>query len=225
MLLSPKTLTILKNFAAINDRILIDPGNEICVVAKNKAVLGQGTVAENFPTEIRLYSLSNFLSVVGLFKVADCDFQDGFARIREADGDAEVRYLYAGPSCMNDRPPKKLARLPPQCIEFDLPEAKLAALQKAASVLEKKEIRILSDGHDVSITTYNHKNPGGHEFSTPLAAEPHGVRCNAIFQLDNLKLMKGSYHATVARNFTVFKSTSDYDLTYWIGCDPESAFG
>lgn len=222
MQLSPKTLTILKNFAAINDRILIEPGSELNI--SKSAALGRATVAEHFPVPVGIYDLSNFLRVVGLFKSEDCDFQDRFVRICEADGDAEVRYLYAAPDCVNTRIPKKLSKPPSESIEFDLPEEKWAALQKAASVLSKPEVRILSDGCSVSITTYNHKYPGGHEFSTPLTGNTQGHQCNTIFQLDNLKLLQGSYHVTLTKNFAVFKNTSGYDLTYWIGCDPESTF-
>jgi hypothetical protein len=161
---------------------------------------------------------------VGLFKSADCDFQEGFVRIRDADSDAEVRYVYADPSCVNARTPKKVSKPPSESIQFDLPEEKWMALQRAASVLDRQEVRILSTGSAVSITTYNHRYSGGHEFSTPLVGDAHGYQCNAIFQLDNFKLLQGSYHATVTQNFAVFKNTSGYDLTYWIGCDPESTF-
>lgn len=51
MRISPNTITILKNFATINDRILIEPGRELNVVARN-AVLGKATVAESFPVKV-----------------------------------------------------------------------------------------------------------------------------------------------------------------------------
>lgn len=224
MLISAPTASILKNFASINQSILIEPGTELCVVARN-AVLAKATVTERFPVPVAIYNLSNLLNAIGMFKTADCDFQDGFVCIRGEGGDGEVRYVYAAPSCVGGRPPKKLSMLPPGGIEFDLPEEKWIALQKAASVLDKKELRIASDGDAVSMTTYDHKYPGGHEFSMPVVANPHGLCCNVIFQIENFKLLKGSYHAVVARNFTVFKNTSGYDLTYWIACDPGSTLG
>lgn len=222
MRISAATIAVLKNFATINDKILIEPGNELHIT--RPAVLGRAKVAERFPVQAGIYSLSNFLRVIGLFKSADCDFQDGFVNIRETDCDAEVRYLYADQSCVNARIPKRLSQPPSESIQFDLPEEKWTALQKAASVLDKGEVRIFSDGFGVSITTYNHKYPGGHEFSAPLVGDANGHRCNAIFQLDNFKLLQGSYHATLTNNFAVFKNTSGHDLTYWIGCDPESTF-
>ena len=76
----------------------------------------------------------------------------------------------------------------------------------------------------MSITTYNHKNRGGHEFFTPLAGDGNGHECNVIFQLNNFKLLQGSCHTARTPNYAVFKNTSGYDLTYWIGCDPESTF-
>ena len=222
MQLSPKTLTILKHFASINDRMLIEPGNELTI--SKTAVFGRATVAERFPVQVGIYELTNFLKVIGLFKSADCDFQDNFVRICEATGDAEVRYQYAALDCVRAKVPKKLANPPSDAIQFDLPEEKWAALQKAASVLNKPEVRISSDGRAVSITTYDHKRTDGNEFSTVLIGDAHGHSCNAIFQLDNFKLLQGSYHATLAPTYAVFKNAAGYDLTYWIGCDPESTF-
>lgn len=47
--------------------------------------------------------------------------------------------------------------LPKHVIEFDLPEEKWLALQKAAAVLGKKEIRIVSDGEAVHIQTFDQR--------------------------------------------------------------------
>jgi hypothetical protein len=33
-------------------------------------------------------------------------------------------------------------------------------------------------------------------------------------------LLKGSYTGTVTPDFTVFKNTSGYDLTYFVGVEP-----
>jgi hypothetical protein len=222
MQISPKTLAVMTNFAAISDYIEIDPGNELTVVT-NKGVLAKATVAENFPVLVRLYDLTSFLKAIGMFKAADCEFNETFVRIREADGDSEVSYRYAGPRFGHTKP-RRLTSLPEERIELHLPQEKWAALERAASVLKKKEVRVISDGDDVRITTYDQKNSNGHEFSTPLRGTPKGRRCNTIFLLDNLKLLPGSYDVTVTRSYTVFKNVSGLDLTYWIGCDPGSTF-
>jgi hypothetical protein len=223
MQVTTETISILKNFATINQCILIEPGSNLSVVAKT-AVLARAAVSETFPVQIGIYDLSNFLSVAGLFKAPDFNFQGTFVHIRDTNGDGEVMYRYAEPSCLGQKPPKKLATIPAEFIEFHLPEEKWVALQRAASVLDKTEVRVLSDGGAITMTTYDSKYPNGHEYSMPLEGNIHGFSCNTVFQVSNLKLLKGSYGATVTPNYTVFTNKSGYNLTYWVGCDPQSTF-
>jgi hypothetical protein len=224
MRLSPATQMILKNFSMISKDIRIDPGNELRVDART-GIIAHARVPDTFPAQISLYDLANFLSVGSMFRAPDFDFQEHFVVIRGADGESELKYRYAGPSLIASKRPKKIATLPLHVVEFELPEEKWAAVRKAASALEKPEVRIVSDGRTLSMTTHDTKYPGGHEFSTRLAGDASEVQCNSIFQLTNLKLMPGSYRGTLTPTYGVFTSTSGYDLTYWVGCDPGSTFG
>ena len=147
-----------------------------------------------------------------------------FVRIHEPGGDAAVRYLYTAPSCIRPLPPRKLRPLPAEVIEFDLAEEKWAALQRAASLLDKMELRIRADADGVSFTTYDHKYPSGHEFSIAVSLGSQTYSCNTFFRIENLKLLKGSYHVAVTPTYTMFRLVSGYDVTYWVGCHPDSTF-
>ena len=57
MKLSENTLNVLKNFASINQGILVKPGKSLRTISSNKAILAEASVDEDFPTEFGIYDL------------------------------------------------------------------------------------------------------------------------------------------------------------------------
>lgn len=224
MKISNETQSILKNFSDINKGILITPGNVLRT--RTPAVFAEAVIAEDFPVEVGIFDLKNFLNVISLFNDPDFEFGEDSLRISEADGRAETRYAYAGAGLVSLPLPKKKKELPAEVIEFTLTEDQWTKLQKATSVFQKPEMKIASDGKVVRIGTANHKHEQGNSFSMVLDAEPHGTTCNMIFSKEHLNLLKGSYSGVVTPTYTMFKNTSGYELTYYIGAEPTtSTFG
>jgi len=218
MKISNESLAILKNFAAINKGIVIQKGNVLRT--RTKAVFAEATIAEEFPLEVGIYDLAQLLNVVALFKEPVFDFNEEYLRIAEATGKAETQYAYAGPGLVQLSTKKKSTELPADVITFVLSEDQWATLQKAVSVFQKPEIRISSDGEFVRVGTENHKQTSGSAFSLLVEGEPHGLKCNMVFDMGNMRLLKGSYVVTVTKNYTQFENTSGYNLTYLIGPEP-----
>ena len=52
MKLSNDTITLLKNFASINQGILFKKGKTLRTVSAQKTVMAEATVGEEFPTEL-----------------------------------------------------------------------------------------------------------------------------------------------------------------------------
>jgi hypothetical protein len=221
MKISTETLLILKNLADINKGILITPGNQLRT--RTKAIFAEATIAEDFPLEVGIYDLKNFLSVVALFKEPEFDFQEQFLLIAEANGLAETRYAYAGSGMVQLTTKRKKTDMPNDTINFVLSEDQWITLGKAMSVFQKPEIKIYSDGDEVRIGTENHKQPSSNAYSIKVDGEAHCYKCNMIFAWDNMKLLKGAYEVTVTPTFTQFRNTSGYDLTYLIAVDPNSS--
>ena len=46
MKLSAKTLSVLKNFAAINQSIVVKPGDTLATISQNKTIMAKATVPE-----------------------------------------------------------------------------------------------------------------------------------------------------------------------------------
>ena len=67
MKLSNHTTSVLKNFATINQNLVIKEGSELLTMSSMKNIVAKATVEENFPKEIAIYDLNEFLGALSLF--------------------------------------------------------------------------------------------------------------------------------------------------------------
>jgi hypothetical protein len=226
MKLSQNTLTLLKNFTAINKGIVLHPGNKL--YSRKESLIADATITETIEKEVGIFDLSQLLNIIGLYDDPVLDFGDDCLRIAETDGKAETKYVYAAPGIVSGGtiPKQKVMQISEDGIDFVLTEDQWTKLQKAISILSVPEVKVTSDGKVVRIETVNHKNTSGSSFSIVLDADAHGIQCNMVYNRDDMPLLKGSYTGKVGPKFTIFKNTSGYDLTYVVGVEPTtSTFG
>ena len=76
MKLSEQTVSILKNYSAINQNLMIKEGSEISTMSAMKNIVSKATVEENFPVEFAIYDLNEFLSAMSLIDKPELDFKD-----------------------------------------------------------------------------------------------------------------------------------------------------
>ena len=62
MKLSDKTLVILKNFAGINNSILVKRGDNLRTISLAKNILAEANINEEFPRDFAIYDLNQFLN-------------------------------------------------------------------------------------------------------------------------------------------------------------------
>ena len=92
MNLSDNTLTILKNFAGINNSILVKQGNQLRTISVAKNILAEATINEQFPRQFAIYDLNQLLNGLGLHQNPDLDFSpDSYLNISE--GKRRVKYF------------------------------------------------------------------------------------------------------------------------------------
>ena len=58
MKLSDSTLAVLKNFAGINNSILVKKGNQLRTISVAKNILAEAEIPEDFPRDVAIYDLS-----------------------------------------------------------------------------------------------------------------------------------------------------------------------
>ena len=75
MKLSDNALAILKNFAGINNSILVKEGNKLRTISVAKNILAEAEIKEEFPRDFAIYDLNQFLNGLSLHQDPDLDFQ------------------------------------------------------------------------------------------------------------------------------------------------------
>ena len=209
MKLSDKTIQILKNFATINQSILVRPGNVLKTITPLKTILAQATVAETFEQEFAIYELPRFLGTISLFSDPEFTFQEKFVTI--SSGKQRVNYTYADAS-MIMTPPSKDISFPDTEVEFTITSEQLSTISKAGAVLQMPEIAVVGEDGLISIRAIDSKNSSADVFSLDVGECDKDFK--VIFRPENLKLIPSDYKVSLT-TAGICRFESD-NLTYWV---------
>lgn len=219
MKLSNDTLTVLKNFASINQGILLKKGNTLTTVSASKSILAKADIKEDFPEEVAIYDLNNFLTVLTLSKdLPDLEFDDKHVSVKSLGGRSSIKYRVAEKRHIV-LPPEKGITLPSVDATFTMTADDYEWITRTANVLKSPHIAIEGDGSKLKITTFDAKIDTAHVNSTEVGDTDKTFK--AVFKAENLKMIPGSYKVDVcSQGFAYFKNTKD-TIEYWIAIERE----
>ena len=156
MKLSDNTLTILKNFAGINNSILVKEGSKLRTISVAKNILAEADISEEFPRDFAIYDLNQFLNGLSLHQDPDLDFkEDSYLSIKE--GKRRVKYFFADPNVIIS-PPEKEINLPSQDVCFQLDSTSLEKLVKAAQVYQLPDLSAVGEAGVIKLVVRDKKN-------------------------------------------------------------------
>lgn len=223
MKLSNDTLTILKNFASINQGIVFKEGKTIKTISTNKNILAEANIAEEFTTEFGVYDLNNFLTVLSLHKEEPTiEFGDKIAVISGLNGRSKLQYRFCEPS-MVAAPPNKPIAMPDAEISFELSDSDLDWVIRSSSVLSSPNIAVVSDGAKISLLTFDATNDSA-STNTLDITDGNGSRYKMIFKTEALKMIPGSYTVNISSKGVAHFRNKAKDLQYWITTEAGSTF-
>ena len=221
MNLSDKTLTILKNFAGINNSILVKQGNQLRTISVAKNILAEASIDEEFPREFGIYDLNQFLNGLGLHQDPEMDFkEDSYLTIRE--GKRRVKYFFADPQVIIS-PPEKEITLPSEDVHFQLETVALEKLLKAAAVYQLPDLSVIGGSGVVKLVVRDKKNDTSNEYTIVVGETDKEFTFN--FKVENIKIIPGSYDVIVSSKLLSEFTNSNYNLKYYIALEPDSTFG
>ena len=219
MFLSQETISILKNFSTINQSILIKPGKQLRSMSVMKNILVEADVSEEFPQEIGIYDLNQFLNCLSLIPGAELEFQQGSIII--ADDQNSIEYRLSDPSVIA-APPNKELKLPSEDVCVVLTEEHIETVKKAAAVLQIPDVSLIGNGETIKLTVRDKKNSGSNSYSIDCGDTSHVFQFN--LKVENLKLMAGDYDVIIsAQNLAQFTNHS-HPIVYYIAIEPDSTF-
>ena len=221
MKLSDNTLTILKNFAGINNSILVKKGNKLRTISVAKNILAEAEISpEEFPRDFAIYDLNQFLNGLSLHQDPEMDFSEAsYLTIRE--GRRKVKYFYADPAVIIS-PPEKEITLPSEDVHFQLDSSSLDKLLKAAAVYQLPDFCVVGNAGVIKLVVRDKKNDTSNEYSIKVGETDKEFVFN--FKVENIKIIPGADDVVLSYKLLSKFTNSSFELNYFIALEPDSTF-
>tara|TARA_S200000501_G_scaffold343793_1_gene355005 strand:+ start:4 stop:681 length:678 start_codon:yes stop_codon:yes gene_type:complete len=221
MTLCDNTLMVLKNFAGINNSILVKKGSKLRTMSVAKNILAEADITEDFPREFGIYDLNQFLNGLSLHQDPNLDFsEDTYLTIRE--GKRRVKYFFADPQVIVS-PPEKEINLPTQDVCFQIESITLDKLLKAAAVYQLPDLSAVGKNGVIKLVVRDKKNDTSNEFAIVVGETDKEFSFN--FKVENIRIIPGSYNVVISSKLLSKFSNENLNLVYYIALEPDSTFG
>ena len=220
MKLTDSTLAVLKNFAGINNSILVKKGNQLRTISVAKNILAEAEIPEDFPRDVAIYDLNQFLNGLSLHQDPNLDFtEDSHITIKE--GRRRVKYFYADPQVII-APPDKEINLPTQEVCFQLESTSLEKLVKAAAVYQLPDLSVIGANGEITMVVRDKKNDTSNEYAVNVGTTDSNFEFN--FKMENIKIIPGAYDVVISSKLLSEFTNTQYNLKYFIALEPDSTF-
>jgi len=219
--ISDNTLSVLKSFATINPNIVLQPGQKVKTISDAKNILAVADIVEDFPTEMGLYDLNEFLSVLGLVSDPKLEFCDNFVEVKGKE--AKIKYFFSDPSILTK--PQKDITMPNCEVNITLTGDILDQVRRASSTLGHNEMSITSAENSVIIKVYDSKDTAANSYNIELDSDMSDVgEFNFIFNITNLKLIDGDYDVGISSKLISNWKNTSKPVEYFIALEKNSNY-
>lgn len=226
MKLGNETLSVLKNFAAINSNLVIQPGDKIKTISEAKNILATATVSEAFDVGFGIYDLNEFLSVVGMFDAPEFAVADDNSSAVIKQDRRSVKYFFSDPSILTS--PAKDIQLPSVDVTFTLTQDDMNSLRKASSALGVTDVVIVGKEGETGVTVKvtDERDATANSFEIELGECTRTTEAfKLVFNIGNFKFIAGDYFVEVSNKLiSHFKNTNN-PVEYWVALEKTSKFG
>ena len=199
---------------------MIKPGKELKTISTMKNILATANVSEDFPQDIAIYDLNEFLGVMSLFTKPQFTFDDKSLSIGEEGTSTKSKYYFADPSILTV--PQKDVKMPEAEVQFTLTETDLTKVKKAAAMLQLPDISISSKGSDITLSAIDKKNDTANNFSIKVGET--NSKFEFHFKTEHLKMLPGDYNVSISSKLISNFKHKSKPIQYWIALENTSKF-
>ena len=220
--ISNDTLSVLRNFSSINPNVVLKPCQEVKTISEAKNILAVADIDENFPTEMGIYDLNEFLSVVNLVDNPQLNFGDNHVDI--AGGNSKVKYFFSDSSILTT--PQKDITMPDCEVEVSFTDDTLSQIRKAASALGHSEMSISATDDGVNIKVFDSKDSSANIYNIQLANDGgyKEGQFEFVININNLKLLDGDYEVKISSKLISEWKNTTKPVIYYIALEKNSNY-
>lgn len=218
MKLSAQTLSILRNFASIEQTMFFRAGN--VVSTQTEKIYARATIEETIPEEFAVSELSRLLSVISLLEDPDIDVDS--RRLIISNSNDSVTFPCADPRFVN-QPPEDGVKISTFEVEFNLTASQLAKLSKSLSVIGASHVIIRGADGDITVEAASlqrgSEEPTGMAYRTVIGKTTQSFKMT--FLSETFRMLQGDYKVSISRRKVVRFLTDR--LEYWIVAESKNS--
>jgi hypothetical protein len=221
MKISSDTISLLKNYATINEMLQSSGGSVLLSATPLNDIWARATVTENFPA-FRFYNLKAFLATAAIFGPdAEFDFQQDFVEISK--GNSRVMFNYADAAVMGRKVPDTL-KFPESTISFEFTEKMINDLLKVAGTLSLDTFTILGTDEGITLVAYDEKtgDSTSNIYTVRVADNPTKREFELMSKIDRIMFLSGDYRIELVNEKAVRFIHSRKNVEYAIALSPKS---
>lgn len=214
MQLSERTISILKNFATINDSLMFNAGSIQRTIDGMDTIQCDAVLEEDFPINFGIYDLRTFLANVAALKNPDITFGTSYLTI--TDGTITIDYFYASPKTIKS-PADGEINLGIPDVKFTLTNQTFQKLIKIADLNGMPILKVIGkDGEIIMRATDNTDTSNIVDMKVDSFT---GDDFSVTFTIDNLKLLHDDYEVSLyVDGLCIFENVGK-TLKYYITLD------
>lgn len=225
--LTPETLEIFKNFAAINPQAVFLEGHAQRACNPSRNFIADIELADPLPRECAVYELNKLLGVIDTTKgtsLPSLRFDDNSLTITHDHG--HVTIPYAHPDVVAKPPANKFA-IAQEIASFDLPASLWTKIKRVASVLQTTSMHIIvTEEGKLEIKLINDKDKGGSstgwgEFTFPNTIVSSATPNTWAVRFDSLEFIPGDYKVVAGEIGTAAKGAATLFGIFFTLDDPK----
>ena len=220
--ISNDTLSVLRNFSSINPNVVLKPGQEVKTISEAKNILAVADITEDFPTEMGIYDLNEFLSVVNLVNDPQLNFGDNHVDV--VGGNSKVKYFFSDSSILTT--PQKDITMPDCEVTVSFTDDILSQIRKAASALGHNEMSITPNAEGLNIKVFDSKDSSANIYNIQLANDAgyKEDQFNFVINIANLKLLDGDYDVKISSKLISEWKNTTKPVRYYIALEKNSNY-
>lgn len=218
MILSKKTLDILKNFASINTNICIQPGSKLITLSPTMNIMAEAVVEEKFGQDVRIPDLNDFLTTISIAESSELSFEEEHILVGNGD---RAEFPYGDPAIVK-AVTKKLT-MPDIVATIELSHKQLAKIMKASGAQRLPNLKIRSAGDGTAeAVVFDKSLPKSITHKLVLDAE-YSEPFSVSFKVDALKFIPGDYTLEISKNIVSRFTHKTEDIKYFVAMDYKPA--
>ena len=221
MKLNNKTIDILRNFGAIQPKLVVEPGSTISTLAEAKHIMAEAQIDETFNSTFGIYDVNEFLSAHSLLEGAELDFAESHVTLKS--GDAKVKYHFADTEILTKK--TQAISMPPADLSFTFTEVNINNIRKAASSLslDAPTLSLIVEDSNIIARVICSQNPSSNSYSLVIGKyDGPDTEADYRFNIDNLKLIAGDYSVDITNKLISNWKHDTVNVQYWIALDKSS---